>query len=1120
MALSLVAGSARGEGSGLLEVDRLARAASGVVEVSGLALAASHLARRARAAGRPCFVVDASDAPLSTELAARLGRTDGDAAALGRALEQAAACLVVLAPSEADRELLAELGRLERALVLIEAPAAELEIEASLSGEAARAVLDALASVEPSAIAERGVRALEAWWRGGAPTDAPVEPPLVAERDRAAWALLSGVSRAWPLAGVSRLGLAGAAERLRAVGAVRIEGAALCVASPSPDTPEPAKLAVALAAVFADDPRAMARAGELWAAEGEFVRAEITLVDALSRCDAAAVRADVWPSFVRAFERLSVSAAPGFAQRAAELALSLGDPEIASDWANRLLELGASSAVAYLALGRALLAGADLRAARVALEAARDAAQTERERARAVAHLAEASYLAGDHDDALALALEAEALGDTALVARNTRGKLLLAAGAFADAEAHFIADAFDARRAGDRSAELRARVNRAIAVLSDGRTDEARGLLELVLDDARAGRDHRAVAFALSNLAVLATNRREYELALSLSEAALAARRRLGERVGLARLVGNLAELRLRVGLVREAEQVLAFGRAVPRREGLVPALAHLALVSARVHLERGDAPRARRELDAARAGANGSSDGDMLGEVSRVAVRVELEDGDAPAAARHLALAVERADAPYARAEVELLGVAVSRARGVLDVDAAERAVVVCREADHGELTEEAHALAAAVHLAAGDHARAAHHASRAAAALEEVRRSLPPRLAETFSARRAVRQLDELIERARQVAPPPAPPAPRARVAAPPRLVGAHPKVRSLLDAVKKVARTDVTVLIQGESGTGKELVAEALHAASARAAAPLVKVNCGALVESLLLSELFGHEKGAFTGAVSKKRGRFELAEGGTLFLDEIGDITPATQVALLRVLQERTFERVGGAAPITADVRVVCATHRDLRALVERGAFREDLYFRLTGIVLRVPSLRERVSDLPTISESLLARIAAERAEQPKRLDASALELLERHAWPGNVRELDNVLRAASLFAEGAALCADELLAHAEALRGLGSSEVVALPPSDDDAPSDGPTSGNSEAVSLVYDDMKAGRFGLFDAKRHLERECIVRALHETRGNITRAAALLGMKRPRLSQLVKQYGLGHAPEGSQ
>ncbi|PKN46480.1 MAG: hypothetical protein CVU63_07520, partial [Deltaproteobacteria bacterium HGW-Deltaproteobacteria-20] len=210
---------------------------------------------------------------------------------------------------------------------------------------------------------------------------------------------------------------------------------------------------------------------------------------------------------------------------------------------------------------------------------------------------------------------------------------------------------------------------------------------------------------------------------------------------------------------------------------------------------------------------------------------------------------------------------------------------------------------------------------------------------------------------------------------------RFVGRHATVVRLLAAVEKVARSGAPVLVLGESGTGKELIAEALHNKSDRRAGPLVKVNCAALVDTLLLSELFGHEKGAFTGATARRRGRFEMADGGTLFLDEIGDISPKTQVALLRVLQDGTFERVGGGTTLRGDVRVVCATHRDLAAMVAEGTFREDLYYRLSGVTLRVPALRERLSDMGEIAQHLLHQIGQERAESPKRLTPEVLAVL-------------------------------------------------------------------------------------------------------------------------------------------
>ncbi len=349
---------------------------------------------------------------------------------------------------------------------------------------------------------------------------------------------------------------------------------------------------------------------------------------------------------------------------------------------------------------------------------------------------------------------------------------------------------------------------------------------------------------------------------------------------------------------------------------------------------------------------------------------------------------------------------------------------------------------------------------------------------------------------------------------------RMVGREPSVVSLVSAIRKVAASDATVLILGESGSGKELVADAIHEFSPRRAGPLVKVNCSALVETLLLSELFGHEKGAFTGAMARRRGRFELAEGGTLFLDEIGDISPRTQVALLRVLEDRSFERVGGVVPMRANVRIVCATHRDLRAMVARGEFREDLYYRLKQVVLEVPSLRQRLGDLSLIAATILGRIAHERGGAPKRLSARALNALSRHTWPGNVRELENALRAAALFAEGDEIDLDDFTTNVDGLRSIGAPPATDPPPAPVSAPSLAEAPGEAEdasaPVEVTYAHVRSG-VSLSDMKRRIERECIARALEESGGNITRAAALLGMKRPRLSQLVKQYGLGSTSE---
>jgi transcriptional regulator with GAF, ATPase, and Fis domain len=319
--------------------------------------------------------------------------------------------------------------------------------------------------------------------------------------------------------------------------------------------------------------------------------------------------------------------------------------------------------------------------------------------------------------------------------------------------------------------------------------------------------------------------------------------------------------------------------------------------------------------------------------------------------------------------------------------------------------------------------------------------------------------------------------------------PRLVGSSPAMNAVKALLDKVAPSDTLVLIRGESGTGKELVAEALHDHSPRRHKPIVKVNCAALVETLLLSELFGHE------------------DGGTLFLDEIGDISPKTQVALLRVLQERSFERVGGTQSIHVDVRIIAATHRDLEAMVREGGFREDLYYRLRGVMVEMPALRERMEDLGELTTSLLERIAAERGETPKLLSPEALRLLMSHAWPGNVRELENVLRSATLFADSNLLEVADFAAFAETFR---AAPTLRPPPLADLEGS--PAATPSQLEDMVYERVRSGELSLFDMKKDMERECIQRALDETGGNITRAAALLGMKRPRLSQLVKQYEL--------
>ncbi len=242
----------------------------------------------------------------------------------------------------------------------------------------------------------------------------------------------------------------------------------------------------------------------------------------------------------------------------------------------------------------------------------------------------------------------------------------------------------------------------------------------------------------------------------------------------------------------------------------------------------------------------------------------------------------------------------------------------------------------------------------------------------------------------------------------------IIGKSKAMRRVFALIEKVADTESTVLILGESGTGKELVARAIHAASDRREGPFIPVNCGAIPEELLESELFGHEKGAFTGAIKTRIGRFELAHGGTIFLDEIAEMSPKLQVKLLRVLQERTFERIGGTKPIKVDIRVIAATNKDLEKEVKEGRFREDLYYRLNVIPIKLPPLRERLEDIPLLVEHFLARFSNRKKEPIQGISKEALECLMKHDWPGNVRELENVIERMVILSNGPQLTLEDV----------------------------------------------------------------------------------------------------------
>jgi nitrogen regulation protein NR(I) len=322
----------------------------------------------------------------------------------------------------------------------------------------------------------------------------------------------------------------------------------------------------------------------------------------------------------------------------------------------------------------------------------------------------------------------------------------------------------------------------------------------------------------------------------------------------------------------------------------------------------------------------------------------------------------------------------------------------------------------------------------------------------------------------------------------------IIGSSPGITELYSILERVADTPTTVLITGESGTGKELVARALHEHSSRKDKPFIKVNCAAIPKELIESELFGYERGAFTGAVASKPGRFELANGGTLFLDEIGEIPIEMQVKLLRALQESEFERVGGIKTIRVDVRLVAATNRDLKKLIAVGNFREDLFYRLNVVPIRLPALRERTSDIPPLVEHFLGKFNERLRKHVVGVEPAAMELLVQYPWPGNIRELENVVERAVLFCDTQELRTSDLPPE---VRGIPAMANVPLPEADLQAAlaSEG---GLKEHVKV--------------AMSRLEKELVSRALQQTSGNVTHAARLLKISRKGLQLKMKELGL--------
>ena len=331
-------------------------------------------------------------------------------------------------------------------------------------------------------------------------------------------------------------------------------------------------------------------------------------------------------------------------------------------------------------------------------------------------------------------------------------------------------------------------------------------------------------------------------------------------------------------------------------------------------------------------------------------------------------------------------------------------------------------------------------------------------------------------------------------RAKVDRAQTMVGESYAMRQLREQVAMAAPTNGRVLIYGENGTGKELVARTVHSLSRRRAGPFIEVNCAAIPDELIESELFGHMRGAFTGAVADRRGKFEAADGGTLFLDEIGDMSVKTQAKVLRVLQEQTLEAVGGTTPIKVDVRVIAATNKELQSEIRAGRFREDLYFRLNVIPIFVPPLRDRREDIPLLADHFMAELAREYGRRVKALDAGAIDAIQRYPWPGNVRELRNVIERLMIMVPGDSISAID----------LGFLDI----------------SGLGAAAAAPH--AATERMTLHAARDRFERDLILRTLADQQGNMSRTADVLGVERSNLYRKMKAFGIAPSrrPEGEE
>ncbi len=785
---------------------------------------------------------------------------------------------------------------------------------------------------------------------------------------------------------------------------------------------------------------------------------------------------------------------------------------------------------------------------------------------------ADAAYREGDLAGAQA---ECKVLEDAAvdhphpalLELRNTLGKIHLFREQLDDAEALFESNLEWGLDAKDEGIEAKALINLGVVHLQRGNPGEALAMFERARECCSRTGDLANLSISLENLAVLHHRRKEFSEALAYYHQSSAASRRLNRRNQLTTTALNLADLYLTVGdqeraqrLADIAEQYVAENRFLYLEPQLLVLEGDLA--RAEDNLTKADEHYAQ----AMESGQSGEVTNQRLGTLLWARAELKLEQNDHQSAAEFVRQAMEL---PSGQSESLALRLRLSQGGIYIAQGACEKAETELEAAVHAsvqakdpEMVWQTSARLAEARWRLNNRSGTLNALTGAVEMIERVAAELPVSLRDIYRETPRRRAVRAALRRVKAGLPPEARLDPRSDTTTWPRpktsdrykpywstrygsIIGRSPALFGVFNALDRVSGSDSMVLIRGESGTGKELVAAALHQHSPRAQSPFVKVNCAAFVETLLLSELFGHEKGAFTGAVSSKKGRFELAHGGTLFLDEVGDISPNTQVALLRVLQEKTFERVGGSESLTVDVRVICATHRNLEKMVDEGLFRADLYYRLRGVIIELPALRERRGDVPLLAQHFL-RQQGLRSGKPLRMSRDAYGSLIRHDWPGNVRELENVIRSVSLFADGDVIGLVDLAELGDILQPpdeeaylmlsefAESSDVVAELLGQSEPEQVNQDSGNTSPVPEVepeqmfetasspgsedqdqsplserwLEEMLEREGSLADLKKRIEFEAIAQALHQSGGNITRAAEKLGMKRPRLSQIIQ------------